>query len=123
MPNTMPTILLVEDDSSARELTSLVLEDAGYRVLEASGADEALSLLRDHREIDLVFSDIQMPGRMNGIGLARHVLQHKLDLPVLLTSGKPANYYADYPGDTKFLSKPYDRSALLRWIASCLGQH
>ena len=82
------TILVVEDDARIRLQIAAHLTGRGYRVLEADSADRALEILeRDKGAIDCVFSDVQMPGRHDGVALARWVLRHRPDLAVLLTSG------------------------------------
>lgn len=82
------TILVVEDDPRIRQQIADHLTDRGYRVLEADSADEALEILeRDSGAVDCVFSDVQMPGRHDGVALARWILRHRPGLAVLLTSG------------------------------------
>ena len=82
------TILVVEDDPRIRLHIADYLTGRGYMVLEAGSADEALDILeRDSGTIDCVFSDVQMPGRYDGVALARWILRHRPELPVLLTSG------------------------------------
>lgn len=122
MSNTVPVILVVEDDIGSRSIVTFMLEDAGYHVLEASSADQALSLLQVNEDVDLVFSDIQMPGHLSGIELACRLHREKLGLPVILTSAKPADHYENYPDQTPFLEKPYGRLSLLEEIAKGLGQ-
>jgi len=82
-----PTVLLVEDDQFIRLSTSDVLRDYGWSVIEADCASAAVAALESGEPVDLVFSDIQMPGEMNGVGLARWLRQHRPAIRVLLTSG------------------------------------
>jgi CheY-like chemotaxis protein len=82
------TILVVEDDARIRLQIADHLARRGYLVVEADSADNALELLeRDSGAIDCVFSDVQMPGRHDGVALARWILRHRPGLAVLLTSG------------------------------------
>src|SRR3982751_5042843 len=82
------TILVVEDDARIRLQIAHHLTARGYMVLEADSADRALEILeRDKGAIDCVFSDVQMPGRYDGVALARWILCHRPHLAVLLTSG------------------------------------
>jgi CheY-like chemotaxis protein len=82
------TILVVEDDTRIRLQIAAYLTDRGYRVVEADSADRALEILeRDKGAIDCVFSDVQMPGRYDGVALGRWILRHRPALAVLLTSG------------------------------------
>jgi CheY-like chemotaxis protein len=81
------SILLVEDDDEVATLVTEMLQELGYRVTRAGSADSALGALANERHVDLVLSDIMMPGSMNGLGLAREVRLRRPGLPVLLMSG------------------------------------
>src|SRR3954466_5516892 len=85
------TILVVEDDRDVRKVALAVLEGAGYRVLEAASGDEAYQLLLDHPEmqIDLLFTDVVMPGRLDGIDLANAACALRPPLHGLLATGFP----------------------------------
>lgn len=109
----MPLILLVEDDQGAREIATMILEAEGYRVMAASGGMQALDVLAAAGDVDLVFSDINMPGGMDGLQLARRVADLDGALPVVLTSGHELRSFGDFPGNAGFLAKPYNRQALL----------
>jgi signal transduction histidine kinase/ActR/RegA family two-component response regulator len=80
-------ILLVEDDDEVAALVSEMLAQLGYEVTRAASAAAALGALADGRSVDLIFSDIMMPGGMNGVELAREIKRRRSDMPVLLTSG------------------------------------
>ena len=80
-------VLLVEDDREVAALVSQMLEQIGYRVTHVSDAAAALGALANGRSVDVSFSDIMMPGGMNGVELAREIKRRRHDLPVLLTSG------------------------------------
>jgi CheY-like chemotaxis protein len=110
---TMPLILVVEDDQGAREIAAMILEAEGYRVLAANGGLQALDLLAGSEEVDLIFSDINMPGGMDGIQLARRIAELDGQLPVVLTSGHSLGSFRDFPSNAAFLAKPYNRQALL----------
>ena len=112
------TILIVEDDDGVRSMAALVLKAEGYGVVESAGADQALKALNDDHAIGLVFSDIQMPGCMDGIGLINHLHLANASLPALLTSAMRPDQYPDYPDNTPFLCKPYDRKMLLSAISN-----
>jgi len=105
------TILIVEDELLIRLALREHLEGCGFRVLEAADAAEAMDLIERHDEIALVFSDVRMPGDMDGIDLARWVLKHRPGLPVMLTSGELARVQAskELSGSENFsaFSKPY----------------
>lgn len=86
-PGTVGVALLVEDDAEVAVLVGEMLTQLGYEVIRAASGGAALGALADGRRIDLVFSDVMMPGGMNGVELAREVRQRRPELPILLTSG------------------------------------
>jgi DNA-binding NtrC family response regulator len=112
-PSEKATVLVVEDEILLAMMAHDALVDEGYRVVMAVTADEAMDVLAKEK-VDLVFSDIQMPGKHNGVELARHLRQRVPDLPVLLTSGYWGSAAREIPFD--FLAKPYDIDDLLETI-------
>jgi CheY-like chemotaxis protein len=118
------TVLVVEDDVDVIASVRESLVDLGYRVLVASNAQEALDILRPRsRRIDMLFSDVVMPGGMNGVQLAIEARRLRRGLKVLLTSGYAASVLKshDIPTDTEMLAKPYPREELARKIRLVLG--
>jgi CheY-like chemotaxis protein len=113
-----PTILVVDDEVLIRMALSDCLQDSGYKVLEAGNADEAVAVLEHGHEIDLVFSDIRMPGTMDGFGLAKWIRQNRSGLPVMLTSGdsKKSDLAAQLGDEEAFVAKPYDTQMILAKI-------
>ena len=114
-----PTILVVDDEVLIRMALSDCLQDCGYKVLEAANADEAVAVLEQgHAEIDLVFSDIRMPGTMDGFGLVKWIRQNRKGLPVLLTSGdsKRSDLTQQLGAEEPFFAKPYDTQMVLAQI-------
>lgn len=105
-------VLVVEDDALVMETTSATLQELGYRTLQAETADAALAMLESGTAVDIMFSDISMPGPMNGTGLAAAARQMRPGLPVLLTSGNAMSSDDGRPSDVPVLSKPYRREAL-----------
>ena len=101
-------ILLVEDDDEVAALVGEMLGQLGYQVTRAASAAAALGALADGRTVDLVFSDIMMPGGMNGVELAREIRKRRSDVPVVLTSGyaEAAIQEAEAAG-IQILAKPY----------------
>ena len=81
------TLLVVEDDNLTRIDTSEHVRDCGFEVIEAEHAGAALALLMKSHPIDLVFTDVQMLGKMDGLDLAKWVLQHRPDVLVMIASG------------------------------------
>lgn len=96
-----------------------LLEEAGFAVLQACNADEALRLLEAHPEVRVVFSDVEMPGSLDGLGLARHICQHWPQIGIVLTSGHRIRVEM-IPQEGRFLAKPYDGKALVRQIEAIL---
>jgi len=114
------TVLVVEDSRDVAEVTSSLLEQLGYRVVRAENAAEALRHLQQGIGVDLLFSDIVMPGAINGLGLAQICEERFPEIPVLLTSGfSDAAQAAD--GRYDILRKPFELSALERAIESALA--
>jgi CheY-like chemotaxis protein len=111
-------VLLVEDDEEVAARVEQMLDELGYRVTRAASATAALGALANGRKVDLVFSDIMMPGGMNGVELAREVRRRRSDTPVLLTSGyaEAARNAAEAEG-VQILPKPYSIGDLAAALA------
>lgn len=109
-------VLIVEDEGLIRLSLAEDLEYAGFHVLEAATADEALNVLEAHPEIDAIVSDIDMPGSMNGLKLAKVVHKVRPDMAIILTSGFLKIPKMDLPSRIPFLSKPYDVSHVINHI-------
>jgi DNA-binding NtrC family response regulator len=109
-PNHQETILLVEDEVLVRMPIAQYLRECGYRVIEASNADEAMTVLL-HKEtvVDIVFSDIEMSGAVDGFGLAKWIRKHRAGLDVLLAGTVPrAVEKAKQLCEQSSVPKPYD---------------
>jgi CheY-like chemotaxis protein len=116
------SILLVEDNDEVAMLVTEMLRELGYRVTRAASAQGALGALADEREVDLVLSDIMMPGTMNGMELAREVRRRRPGAPILLTTGYAGAAVQDSEvGDIEILSKPYAIEALDAALRVALG--
>jgi two-component system NtrC family sensor kinase len=115
------SVLIVEDDEAVLETVKGSLDELGYRTVVARSAAEALDVLRRDEPIDLLFSDIVMPGGINGVTLARRARQLRQDIKVLLTSGY-APAVANQHDGFAVLSKPYRQGELARVIAGVLGE-
>ncbi|MCA1472084.1 response regulator [Bradyrhizobium sp. IC3195] len=112
-------ILLVEDDDEVAALVSEMLGQLGYDVTRASSAAAALGALADGRPIDLIFSDIMMPGGMNGVELAREIRTRRSDIPILLTSGyAEASVHEAESAGIEILPKPYHIDELAAALAA-----
>jgi PAS domain S-box-containing protein len=106
--DTLGTVLIVEDEPDVLEIAIQIFESLGYTVLSATNASAALDLLRQQESIDVLFTDIVMPGGMNGVELAREARRMRPGLKLLLASGYPMSALdnADLT-DVSFISKPY----------------
>jgi len=114
------TVMVVEDSRDVADVTTNLLEQLGYQVVRAENAAEALRHLQQGIKVDLVFSDIVMPGQMDGIALAQTCQERFPDVPVLLTSGfSDAARAAD--GRFDILRKPFELSALEHAIATVMN--
>ena len=116
-------VLLVEDDAEVAALTGEMLQQLGFEVTRVDCAASALGALADKRNVDLVFTDIMMPGGMNGMELARELRVRRPELPVLLTSGYPTDETHEIePERMAVLSKPYSLEDLAVAIAETLDR-
>ncbi|HEY9039548.1 MAG TPA: response regulator, partial [Roseovarius sp.] len=118
------TILLVEDDDDVRETAFNMLTDLGYSVLQASGAEQALTLLEGDPHVDLLFTDVVMPGKMTGHMLAERMRSVRPDVPVLFTSGFVQDsimHDGRLDDGVHLIGKPYTYVDLARKIREVLG--
>ena len=112
-PGLDPIVIIVtEDESALRLLATEVLAEAGYTVVEAARADDALAIIKS-RPVDLLFTDVQMPGSMDGLELARYVRRHWPRVAVLIASGNSKPASTELPDGSRFLRKPYSTNQLL----------
>jgi DNA-binding NtrC family response regulator len=114
-----PAVLIAEDEMLIRFALSDCLAERGFRVFEAATASEAIDVLEHEPEIELVFTDIRMPGPINGIDLANWVHAHRPGLPVVLTSGdaRKAELAAKITPEEPFIAKPYDVQSVVDKIS------
>ena len=106
-------VLVVEDEVLIRMSVVDDLEEAGFDVFEAGNTDEAISLLRTHPEIQALFTDIEMPGSMNGLRLAETVHDRWPPIKIIVTSGQVRVRKHDLPDDALFFPKPYDNTRVI----------
>jgi CheY-like chemotaxis protein len=102
-----PVMLIVEDELLLRMNALDVIEAAGFEVVEAANADEAIEILEARRDIGVVFTDIQMPGSMDGLKLVRAVRGRWPPIKIVATSGHIGVAQTDLPEGGRFLPKPY----------------
>jgi CheY-like chemotaxis protein len=118
-------ILVVEDDEDVRTLVKATLADMNYQVISASDGPSALEILRSDRHIDLLFTDVVMPGGMSGLQLAEQARRSRPDMPVLLTSGYNEEFVSARPAfgaNLPLIRKPFRRRELGETIAKLLNQ-
>jgi DNA-binding NtrC family response regulator len=115
------TVLVVDDEPAIRGFLYDYLSEAGFIPLAVESADEAVKLLENGHAVDLVFSDVRMPGSMDGFGLARWVMANRPGLPVLLASGDlgKTNAVRELVG-AEILPKPYDFDLVVRKMHAAL---
>jgi len=111
------SILVVEDELLVRAVAVMHLQERGFSVIEAQDADEAMLILRHDRSIAAVFSDVQMPGSMDGLALAQWLANTRPTVKVLLTSGR---IIPDKPMEWRFLAKPYKLEELEQELRNLL---
>jgi PAS domain S-box-containing protein len=118
-PRGSETVLVVEDNPDVQEVAALLLDQLGYRVLHAQSAAAALELLASGERIDLVFTDVVMPGELDGLILARRIRELYPDLAVLLTSGYAKAWHSVELG-LPIVRKPYQLETLARAVRDAL---
>ncbi len=102
-----PVVLIVEDEFLLRMDAVEMIAGAGFEVIEAANADQAIEILESRRDITVVFTDIQMPGSMDGLKLARAIRGRWPPIKIIATSGRTSLGQTDLPDGGRFLSKPY----------------
>lgn len=123
-PAPPPVILVVEDEVLVRSVVAAYLRECGFDVIEAGGAEEAIRVLQAEIRVDIVFSDVNMPGSMDGFGLAQWVRRERPWLKVILTSGaaRTAQAAGDLCESGPILAKPYDHAELEQHIRALLAR-
>jgi CheY-like chemotaxis protein len=110
-------VLVTEDEELVRLVIVQALLDEGFEVMEAEHAEAALTVLESHaRCIHVLFTDIQMPGTMDGLALAHHTLKHWPWIGLLVTSARPRPDRSIFPKESRFVAKPYRNSHIIRHI-------
>ena len=107
-PPTKQAVLVVEDEPLLRMMAMDLVEDAGFQAIEAADADEAVTILETRTDIRIVFTDIDMPGSMNGMKLAAAVRDRWPPIEIIIVSGQVRLSEGDLPERSVFFSKPYD---------------
>ena len=110
-------VLVAEDEETVRLVIVDALEDAGFGVMQVEHAEAALGILHIHAaRIHVLFTDIQMPGAMDGLALAHHTSKHWPNIALLITSARPLPHQSEFPEKGRFLAKPYRHHHVIRHI-------
>jgi CheY-like chemotaxis protein len=116
-PALCPVVLVVEDDEYVRMLAIDILEDEGSTVLGVATAGEAWPILGSRSDIGVLFSDVNMPGNMDGLTLAARVAEQWPHIRLVLTSGRSGLSSYEVPDHGQFIQKPYRQSELMQAIS------
>ncbi|MHC2362642.1 response regulator [Rhizobium leguminosarum] len=114
-------VLVVEDSTIIRMSAVDLVLSAGYEALEACDADEAIRILESRNDIDLVFTDVQMPGTMDGIKLSHYIRDRWPPVRLIVASGAAILKESDLPTGSRAFSKPYDNHAITDAMANLLS--
>jgi two-component sensor histidine kinase/ActR/RegA family two-component response regulator len=120
-PAVASTVLVVEDEMLLRMRAVDIVEDAGFRPVEATNADDALAILESRSDIELLFTDIQMPGSIDGLKLAHAVHERWPLIKIILVSGQLKLTDADKPVDSRFFGKPLDVKQMITEMQDLMG--
>jgi DNA-binding NtrC family response regulator len=118
MPEFQSTVLLVEDEPLIRLFVAELLEDSGFKVVEAANATEALVLLQAGLEVNVLLTDVDMPNGCNGFELARKVHETRPETEILIMSGRRWPAQGDLPLGAAFLAKPCPNEAIVSHVRS-----
>src|SRR3954469_21153961 len=117
----VPNVLVVEDEMVLRMRAVDIVEDAGFCPVEAVNADEAISILESRSDISLLFTDIQMPGSMDGLKLAHAVHDRWAAIKIILVSGQVKPSDAERPADSRFFGKPLSVERMIAELQAMVG--
>jgi CheY-like chemotaxis protein len=114
-------VLVVEDEMLLRMRAVDMVEDAGYTSVEAVDADEAVAILESRSDIALLLTDIQMPGSMDGLGLAHAVCKRWPPIKIILVSGQLKLPNIDIPANSRFFGKPLEAKVMIAQMRYMIG--
>ena len=120
--STRPVVLVVEDDTLLRMHAAEMIDEAGYEVIEAPNADEAIKVLEARSDVAIVFTDIDMPGSMNGLKLAQTIADRWPPIRIVATSGHFQMRDGDLPPGGVFIAKPYRSHQILSTLNEMAGR-
>ena len=121
MKNGKAVVLVVDDSAIIRMSAVDLVLSASYEALEAADADEAIRILESRNDIDLVFTDVQMPGTMDGLKLSHYIRDRWPPVKLIVASGATILEESSLPGGSRFFSKPYDEHTITDAMALLLS--
>lgn len=110
---TRPLVLVVEDEPLVRMDLAASFGEAGFDVIEVANAHDAIAVLAAERRVAIIVTDIEMPGSMDGLELARVVRDRWPPIPIIAVSGRHTPQFGELPDKSSFFAKPYDISRLV----------
>ena len=118
-----PVVLVIEDEFLIRMYAAEMIEAAGYDVIEAINADHAIAILESRRDIRVVFTDVQLPGSMDGLKLAQAARNRWPPVHIIATSAYHATLNDELPTGSVFLPKPYTERKIIGTLHALAGAH
>ena len=116
-----PAVLIVEDEPLLRIHAADIVEEAGFIAIEANNADEAVRILESRNDIVLLFTDVQMPGSMDGLKLAHAVRNRWPPIKIVIVSGHLQVAQNDLPHDSRFFGKPFETTKMIAELRALIG--
>ena len=123
MPCKRSVVLLVEDEVLVRLFGADILKAAGFEVIEAANADEALQTLEARDDVQVLFTNVHMPGSLDGLALARCVHERWPDIELLIASGRSRVDPDEIPDNGRFVSKPYEPGRVVQQLRELTERH
>ena len=120
-PSDRAVVLIVEDEPLVRMMVIELFEDEGFEVLEAGDADEALGIFGERDDVALLFTDVEMPGSLDGYALARWARINRPAVKTMIVSGRALPRSGDVPEGACFLGKPYDCGDVMRRVGTMMA--
>jgi two-component system, response regulator PdtaR len=120
--DTKPSVVLVvEDEAILRAMASSIFSTEGFHVVEAATGDDAAGMLETDPEVHLLFTDVHVPGSLDGLALAWHVMKHWPGIRIIIVSGRVKLQPHEMPPGSRFCSKPYDPRTVLNHAREMLS--
>ncbi len=120
-PNPPRTVLVVEDEALLRLYAIDLVEEAGFTAIEAKNADEAVAILESRSDITLLFTDVHMPGSMDGLKLAHAVRKRWPPIKIIIVSGQRHLTENELPCDSRFFGKPFQIEKVIGELRAMIG--